>query len=115
MPKKPDPNAISKALKAGAPGKFLAKFPIVAGYLLDLTYEDDPDSTREPSGMFLKFTGGDLHCWFSDPSCDRQVKLVVPSFDELFPALEMLLAGNNCPWVERLADRPSQTRSRSKK
>jgi len=115
MPTRPKEVSLPTATQAGPVCKWLKPYPTVASYLLDLQYSDDPTVSREPSTMFLKYQGGDLMCWFGDPSTEAQVRIVVPSLSELFPALELALSSANCPWQHRPADRGRASQKKPKK
>ena len=99
MPKKPaaaGPGGDAPRQAAARP-KVLEKTPTLAGFLLDLQYEDG-GGPREPSYMIVKAAGGEWLVTLKDPTEARQLRTRVTDLGTAYAALEGLLVADSCPW-----------------
>lgn len=78
-------------------GNLLSKAPILAGFLLDTTYEGS-DEVRQQSYIIIRPQGGTWFVTLKDPSTGLQLRVTVDSLDLVIGALEGLLTAPGCPW-----------------
>lgn len=99
VPKKPDSQGAGGDVpRSAAPRpKVLDKTPVLAGYLLDLQYEDGGGS-REPSFLFIRAAAGEWLVTLKDPTERRQIRARVTDLGTAWAALEALLTSDSCPW-----------------
>lgn len=114
MPRRPAEVTVPKATKAGSVCKLLKNLPLLSSYLLDLTYEDDPATSREPSTLFVKFQAGDCMIWLGDPSTESQIRVAAPTLSDALAALELAVASDSAVWTPRPADRGRAGQKRKK-
>lgn len=99
VPKKPVPGATQggAAVAPAKRSKVLGSHPLLASFLMDLSYEDSGDP-REPSYLLIKVRGSVWEVTLKDPTECRQLVVQVPSDDLAYAALEALLGADVCPW-----------------
>lgn len=99
MPKKPEVTHADTGVvpRAAAPGRVLDKTPTLAGYLIDMGYEDG-GGPRQPSRLFIEATGGEWLIVLKDPTECRQLRARVTDLGTAYAALEALLTSGTCPW-----------------
>jgi len=99
VPKKPAAASAggSEPRQAAPRPKILEKTPTLAGFLLDLQYEDG-GGPREPSYLIIKAAGGEWLATLKDPTEARQIRIRVTDLGTVWAALEALLGADSCPW-----------------
>ena len=99
VPKKPDQSVVVPGTveQAARLPKVLERTPVLASYLLDLSYEEG-GGAREPSYLILKAAGGEWLVTLKDPTECRQLRTRVSDLGTAYAALEALLTAGVCPW-----------------
>jgi hypothetical protein len=101
VPKKPvaSPGGDREVRRAAAVPKVMEKCPLLAGYLLDTSYEGGVEP-REPSYLIVKAAGGEWLVTLKDPTEARQIRLRVTDLGTAWATLEALLTSDTCPWED---------------
>jgi len=99
VPKKPvaSVGAESTPRQAAACPKAFDKTPTLAGFLVDLQYEEG-GGPREPSYVIIKAAGGEWLVTLKDPTEARQLRVRVTDLGTCWASLEALLNADSCPW-----------------
>ena len=99
VPKKPDQSVVVPGTveQAARVPKVLERTPVLASYLLDLSYEDG-GGAREPSYLIVKAAGGEWLVTLKDPTECRQLRVRVSDLGTAYAQLEALLTAGVCPW-----------------